>query len=303
MALTELSPIGSHRAAATDLERKKVAILIPCYNEAKAIGGVVTDFRRACPAADIYVYDNNSTDQTSAHARDAGAIVRHEPSQGKGNVVRRMFADVSADVYVLVDGDGTYDASVAPELVEKLILGRLDFVNAAREPTVESAYRPAHRYGNRLLTGLVRKIFGRQFTDMLSGYKVLSRRFVKSFPAMSSGFEIETEISVHGSRIAGPLRRGRDGIWGADGRLGEQAADLPGWLWNPVSHCASNQGRAAISVLWVLGHRSCCGGRRAEYPALAIFPGDRHRAAVSNRYSMRRPCSLRDPELSRRTDP
>jgi glycosyltransferase involved in cell wall biosynthesis len=228
MALAEVSPIGFGTLA--DRERRKVAILIPCYNEATAIGRVVPDFRRACPAADIYVYDNGSTDQTSAHAGAAGAIVRHEPNQGKGNVVRRMFADVDADVYVLVDGDGTYDAAVAPALIDKLFLERLDFVNVARQSASELAYRTGHRFGNRVLTGLVRKIFGRQFTDMLSGYKILSRRFVKSFPAMSSGFEIETEISVHalelripcveaaaayGSRMEGStskLRTYRDGL-------------------------------------------------------------------------------------------
>jgi glycosyltransferase involved in cell wall biosynthesis len=187
-----------------NLSVDKVAILIPCYNEAKVIGCVVADFRRACPAADIYVYDNGSTDQTSAHAVAAGAIVRGEPNQGKGNVVRRMFADVDADVYVLVDGDSTYDAAVAPALIDKLILERLDFVNVARQPASGLAYRQGHHFGNRVLTGLVRKIFGRQFTDMLSGYKVLSRRFVKSFPAMSSGFEIETEISVHALELRVP---------------------------------------------------------------------------------------------------
>jgi glycosyltransferase involved in cell wall biosynthesis len=204
MALAEVSPIDSDRWVVTDLESKKVAILIPCYNEAKAIGCVVADFRRACPAADVYVYDNCSSDQTSAQARASGAIVRHEPNQGKGNVVRRMFADVNADVYVLVDGDATYDAAVAPALIGKLILERLDFVNVARRPTSGLAYRPGHRFGNRVLTGLVRKMFGRQFTDMLSGYKVLSHRFVKSFPAMSSGFEIETEISVHALELRVP---------------------------------------------------------------------------------------------------
>jgi glycosyltransferase involved in cell wall biosynthesis len=204
MVLTEVSLTDPHRGVATDLERRKVAILIPCYNEAKAIGRVVADFRRACRAADIYVYDNSSTDQTSEYARAAGAIVRHEPNQGKGNVVRRMFADVSADVYVLADGDGTYDAAAAPQLIDKLILERLDFVNVARRTTGELAYRPGHRFGNHLLTGLVRKIFGRQFTDMLSGYKILSRRFVKSFPATSSGFEIETEISVHALELRVP---------------------------------------------------------------------------------------------------
>jgi glycosyltransferase involved in cell wall biosynthesis len=204
MVLNEVGLSDSYRGVANYLERRKVAILIPCYNEEKTVGRVVGDFRRACPAADIYVYDNSSTDQTSANARAAGAIVRHEPTQGKGNVVRRMFADVSADVYVLADGDGTYDAAVAPQHIDKLILECLDFVNVARRTTDELAYRQGHRFGNRLLTGLVRQIFGQQFTDMLSGYKILSHRFVKSFPATSSGFEIETEISVHAFELRVP---------------------------------------------------------------------------------------------------
>lgn len=204
MAFAGVRPIDSALGMVADLERRKIAILIPCHNEAIAIGRVVADFRRACPAADIYVYDNASTDETSACARRAGAVVRREPDQGKGNVVRRMFADVNADVYVLVDGDGTYDAAAAPALIDKLILERLDFVNVARQPVSELSYRAGRRFGNRVLTGLVCKIFGRQFTDMLSGYKILSRRFVKSFPAMSRGFEIETEISVHALELRVP---------------------------------------------------------------------------------------------------
>jgi glycosyltransferase involved in cell wall biosynthesis len=174
-----------------------VAVLIPCYNEEAAIGTVVQEFRDALPHAVIYVYDNNSNDNTSDIARAVGAIVCEEPLKGKGNTVRRMFADVEADIYVLVDGDDTYDAASVPLLVEKLVGSQLDMVNAARVPSGDAAYRPGHRFGNVLLTGIVRLIFSDRFKDMLSGYRVFSRRFVKSFPGLSTGFEIETELTVH----------------------------------------------------------------------------------------------------------
>jgi glycosyltransferase involved in cell wall biosynthesis len=181
-----------------------VAVLVPCYNEEITIGKVVADFRTVLPGATIYVYDNNSRDNTIDVAQRAGAIVRKELRQGKGNVVRRMFADIEADVYVLVDGDDTYDASASELLVKRLVEERLDFINAMRVSTATDAYRAGHRFGNWLLTGLVRLIFGRQFNDMLSGYKILSRRFVKSFPAMSSGFETETELAVHALELRMP---------------------------------------------------------------------------------------------------
>ena len=180
-----------------DLNDVDVAVIIPCYNEEVAIGRVVADFRRALPKARVYVYDNASTDRTAEVATRAGAIVGHEPFKGKGNVMRRMFSDVEADVYVLVDGDDTYDASAAPSLVRTLLDNQLDMVNGARVTQIKEAYRFGHRFGNRLLTGLVQVIFGKQFGDMLSGYRVFSRRFVKSFPATSAGFEIETELTVH----------------------------------------------------------------------------------------------------------
>jgi glycosyltransferase involved in cell wall biosynthesis len=182
-----------------------IAVLVPCYNEGAAIGAVVRSFRTALrDAAGVYVYDNNSSDGTVAIARAAGAIVRSESRQGKGNVVRRMFADIDADVFVLVDGDGTYDAAAAPALITKLLEENLDFVNGARISMAAEAFRKGHRFGNWLLTALVQAIFGRQFGDILSGYKVLSRRFVKSFPAMSSGFEIETELVVHALELRMP---------------------------------------------------------------------------------------------------
>jgi glycosyltransferase involved in cell wall biosynthesis len=167
----------------------RVAVLVPCYNEAAAIAQVVTDFMAALPDATVYVYDNNSTDGTAALAQFAGAEVRREPLQGKGNVIRRMFADVDADAYVLVDGDGTYDAASAPEMIRRLLDENLDMVNAARDGT-DDAYRSGHRFGNAMLTGFVRTIFGARLTDILSGYRVFSRRFVKSFPGLSKGFEI-----------------------------------------------------------------------------------------------------------------
>lgn len=195
-------------AAGNTLERvtaPRIAVLIPCYNEAVAIGAVVRDFRRYLPEATVYVYDNNSSDATVQLAAQAGAVVRSEPLQGKGNVVRRMFADIEADAYVLVDGDGTYDAASAPQLVQHLLDNALDLVNAARVPVSEQAFRPGHTWGNRGLTGLVAAVFGKRVGDMLSGYRVLSRRFVKSFPALSRGFETETELVVHALELRLPM--------------------------------------------------------------------------------------------------
>ncbi|HEY1125799.1 MAG TPA: glycosyltransferase family 2 protein [Sphingobium sp.] len=183
----------------------KVAVLLPCYNEEGAIGETVRAFRAALPDATVYVYDNNSTDKTCLVAAAEGAVVRTERMQGKGNVVRRMFADIEADIYVLADGDATYDATVAPRLIEMLIADRLDMVVGARKSEVEAAYRRGHRLGNVLLTGILAQIFGRTFTDILSGYRIFSRRFVKSFPILSTGFEIETEMSVHALELRMPV--------------------------------------------------------------------------------------------------
>ena len=167
----------------------RIAVVVPCYNEEVAIPRVIDAFRAALPEAEIYVFDNNSRDQTAAVASAAGAKVRRELRQGKGNVVRRAFADIEADVYLLVDGDDTYDASAAPAMVDLLIAQHLDMVNGARVTDIAAAYRPGHRLGNRVLTGLVRAVFGNEISDMLSGYRVFSRRFVKSFPSLASGFE------------------------------------------------------------------------------------------------------------------
>lgn len=182
-----------------------IAVLVPCYNEAAAIASVVRDFKRVLPRATIYVYDNNSTDGTREVAAAAGAVVRTEPLQGKGNVVRRMFADIEADIYVMVDGDDTYDAASAPKLIRLLIEQKLDMVNGARVSNIQAAYRPGHRFGNLLLTGLVTAVFGKRTTDMLSGFRVFSRRFAKTFPALAGGFEIETELTVHALELRMPI--------------------------------------------------------------------------------------------------
>ena len=183
----------------------KIAVLLPCYNEDAAIGATVAGFRAVLPDAEIYVYDNNSTDRTRDVAAAAGAIVRTERMQGKGNVVRRMFADVEADIYIMADGDATYEAAAAPAMIAQLVSEQLDMVVGARRSEVEAAYRRGHRFGNALLTNMLAWAFGRSFSDILSGYRVFSRRFVKSFPVLSAGFEIETEISVHALEMRMPV--------------------------------------------------------------------------------------------------
>ena len=183
----------------------RVAVLIPCRNEVVAIDRVVRRFREALPEATVFVYDNNSTDGTVAAARQAGAVVRSETLQGKGNVVRRMFADIEADAYILVDGDDTYDAAAAPGMVRLLQDGPLDMVTAARVTELATAYRTGHRTGNLVLTRLVALLFGSRVHDMLSGYRAFSRRFVKSFPALSTGFETETEFTIHALELAMPV--------------------------------------------------------------------------------------------------
>ena len=182
----------------------RIAVLLPCYNEEAAIAQTVAGFRAALPGATVYVYDNNSSDRTVAVARGAGAVVRQERIQGKGAVVRRMFADIDADVYVMADGDATYDAASAPRLVQRLVDEQLDMIVGSRVSQVQESYRRGHRFGNVLVTGMLARLFGRSFTDILSGYRVFSRRFVKSFPSLSAGFEIETEISVHALELKMP---------------------------------------------------------------------------------------------------
>jgi glycosyltransferase involved in cell wall biosynthesis len=189
----------------SDQTQPRIAVLLPCYNEEAAIAETVAGFRAALPTATIYVYDNNSRDRTVEVARAAGAVVRTERQQGKGHVVRRMFADIDADVFVMADGDLTYDPGAAPAMVDQLLAEQLDMVVGTRQHEAKEAYRGGHVIGNRLFTGLLSGLFGRSFTDIFSGYRVFSRRFVKSFPVLSSGFEIETEMSVHALELRMPV--------------------------------------------------------------------------------------------------
>ena len=189
----------------SQVQSPKIAVLLPCYNEEAAIAATVAGFRATLPKATIYVYDNNSSDRTRDVAAKAGAIVRTERQQGKGHVVRRMFADVDADVYVMADGDLTYDPKAAPAMVDLLLAEQLDMVVGTRRHEEKEAYRRGHALGNRAFTGLLSGLFGRSFSDIFSGYRVFSRRFVKSFPVLSSGFEIETEISVHALELRMPV--------------------------------------------------------------------------------------------------
>ena len=195
----------ARRDTLESLAEPRIAVLIPCYNEELTVGNVVRDFQAALPFARIYVYDNNSKDTTSQVARKAGAIVRLEPVQGKGAVVRRMFADIDADFYVLVDGDDTYDASIAPRMLESAVDGNLAMLVGRRVHEAAAAYRPGHVLGNQVFTRSVAWLFGRSFTDILSGYRIFSRGFVKSFPISSGGFEIETELTVHALTLALPI--------------------------------------------------------------------------------------------------
>ena len=183
----------------------RIAVLVPCFNEEAAVATVIAGFRKALPLAEIFVYDNNSSDRTIAMAREAGAQVRTERRRGKGHVVRRMFADIDADIYVLVDGDATYDAASAPRMIDTLVTDHLDMVVGFRVDQAQAAYRRGHRTGNRMLTRFLSVVFGSAFRDILSGYRVFSRRFVKSFPVLSDGFEIETELSVHALELALPV--------------------------------------------------------------------------------------------------
>lgn len=181
------------------LKQYRIAVLLPCRNEELTIGKVVSDFKKALPDAEIYVYNNRSTDNTVKEAESAGALVYHEHQPGKGNVVRRMFADIEADIYILADGDDTYEVDAVRGLIEKLVNEKLDMVVGTRRVAANTpeAYRPGHQWGNLFLTGFVQFLFGARLVDMLSGYRVFSRRFVKSFPALSNGFEIETELTIH----------------------------------------------------------------------------------------------------------
>lgn len=192
-------------SAASSLAGQRIAILLPCYNEALTVATIVGDFQRCLPQADVYVFDNNSSDGTASMAKTAGAQVRYVALQGKGNVIRRMFADVDADIYIIMDGDSTYDAGIAPQLAERLVEEGFDMIVGARESTDTDAYRFGHQFGNRVLSACVGLMFGRNFTDLLSGYRVFSRRFVKSFAAHAQGFETETELTVHALELRMPI--------------------------------------------------------------------------------------------------
>ena len=244
--------VGSSAPATTPAPR--IAVLVPCFNEELTIGNVVNDFRAALPEAEIYVYDNNSTDRTIDVALKAGAICRKETNQGKGNVVRRMFADIEADVYILVDGDDTYDAASARRLIEPVLHEQADMVNAVRIATGKQAYRSGHRFGNTLLTSALSQSFGHQCKDILSGYRAMSRRFVKSFPALSEGFEIETEITVHAPSSAragarGAYRRDHGSLQRAPRRIGQQVAHDARRISNPLGDPAFVEGREAFPIL------------------------------------------------------
>jgi glycosyltransferase involved in cell wall biosynthesis len=204
MKSSRLRSDGAPAAGSETAAGLRVAVLVPCYNEAQAIAKVVRDFRAALPEAVVYVYDNNSSDGSAGIAGAAGAVVRHEPRQGKGIVMRRMFADIEADIFLMVDGDDTYEAAAAPRMVRRMLEDGLDMVNGVRIPVSSGVYRPGHAFGNRMLTAIVRVLFGHGHSDMLSGYRVLSRRFVKSFPVMSTGFEIETELTIHALELQMP---------------------------------------------------------------------------------------------------
>jgi glycosyltransferase involved in cell wall biosynthesis len=197
-----------------NFQNLRIALVVPCYNEAQTIAQVIADFKKALPSIQCYVFDNNSTDQTIEAAGAAGALVSSVTLQGKGNVVRRRFADVEADVYVMVDGDATYDASVVSILIQELVQGNLDMVVGSRKSVEAAAYRLGHRWGNKMLTGFVSLIFGRAFDDMLSGYRIFSRRYAKTFPAHSKGFEIETELAVHALELRMPVKE-IDTVYGA----------------------------------------------------------------------------------------
>jgi glycosyltransferase involved in cell wall biosynthesis len=235
MNVERMVPASGEQADATQL---KIAVLLPCYNEGLVIGTVIERFRMAMPGAKIYVYDNNSSDASVDVALRAGAIVRREPRQGKGFVVRRMFADIDADIFILCDADETYDAAAAPTLVEKLLDEGLDMVVGARIDTGGTAYRPAHKFGNWMLTSLVRSMFGGGFSDMLSGYRVFSRRFIKSFPLMSQGFEIETELTIHALQLEMPMievpTHFKDRVPGSESKL-QTLSDGTRILWTIVT--------------------------------------------------------------------
>jgi len=250
--MTTVEAMLAEATEVNSVERCRIAVLVPCYNEEKSIPRVIADFRAALPHAAVYVYDNNSKDRTVEVAGQAGAVVRRESHQGKGHVVRRMFTDVEADIYVLVDGDATYDASSVRGMIGRLLDDRLDMVVGARVDREHTAYRPGHRTGNRMLTSFVTFLFGRAFSDILSGYRVFSRRFVKSFPVLSGGFEIETELTVHALELELPVAELETPYYS---RAAGSASKLHTWrdgfriLWTIIRLCRSERPFQFFSVI------------------------------------------------------
>lgn len=248
-----------------------IAVLLPCYNEGLVIGTVIERFRSMLPDAHIYVYDNNSSDNSAEIARGAGAIVRCEKRQGKGFVVRRMFADIDADIYLMCDADDTYDAGAAAELIRQLVDDGLDMVVGTRTDVSGTAYRPAHRFGNWMLTTLVRTMFGGGFRDMLSGYRVFSRRFVKSFPPMSQGFEIETELTIHALQLEMPVgeapTRFKDRVEGSESKL-QTVSDGFRILWTIAALLKQERPFALFgSISFLL----CCLSLLFGYPVITEY--------------------------------
>ncbi len=261
----------------------RIAVLIPCYNEELAVAKVIEGFRDCLPDAAILVYDNNSSDRTRQVACDAGAVVRRETLQGKGHVVRRMFADIEADIYVLVDGDDTYDPAAAPAMVRSLIEHQLDMVTAVRLPTGHEAYRLGHRIGNRVLSYLVCHLFGNRVSDVLSGYRVFSRRFVKSFPAARGGFRDGDRVHHPRARTQDADRRGRDEVPRPQRGIALQAAYDLRRPAHPADH--HDAGETATAAALVRDHRRGAAGRRSRawYAGRAAVPAQRLRAAAALR--------------------
>ena len=281
----------------------RIAVVLPCYNEEAAIAATVAGFRAALPGAAIYVYDNNSSDRTVELARAAGAIVRTERQQGKGHVVRRMFADVDADIYVMADGDLTYDPKAAPAMVAMLVDEQLDMVVGTRQHEVTDAYRGGHVLGNKLFTGLLAGLFGRSFSDIFSGYRVFSRRFVKSFPVLSAGFEIETEMSVHALELRMPVGELAT-AYGArpEGSESKLSTYRDGWR---ILKTIAMLYRIERPVLFFgsIGALLLVAGADARGAAARDLPRHRAGAALSDRDPDHRHDDRRGAVLLRRTDP
>jgi glycosyltransferase involved in cell wall biosynthesis len=274
-----LTTLAEHKISR--FEPYKIAVLIPCYNEEAAVAKVIDDFRSALPAATIFVFDNNSTDNTKSVARAAGAEVFQEKHRGKGFVVRRMFSDVEADIYVLVDGDATYDAPSVQPMIERLLEDRLDMVVGSRVDCEQAAYRVGHRTGNKLLSAFIASVFGSTFNDVLSGYRVFSRRFVKSFPVLSDGFEIETELAIHAFELGLAVDEIDTPYYARPNGLHVQAQYLARRLSHSTHYFQSLPCRAPTGILY---WRGCNGGNRLNrfrYPDCHDLSRDRPGAEIA----------------------